>query len=115
MKRFIKGITQYLNDFINSIIIVLIILLFWALFPINPYSYYILLRIIMFIFNLILFFNIYRQKNKLWLWVFIAMVSIYNPFFPIHLNRSIWSFVNISTIIVYVVYLKKIFRCNEVK
>lgn len=113
MKRFSKITYHFMDDCINSIVIVLIILLFWALVPINPYSYYILLRVIMFIFNLILSLKIDKQNRKIWLLIFIFISFLYNPIFPIHLNRAIWSIINIATIIIYLTYLYKILRNKE--
>jgi len=96
--------------------IVLIVLLLWALIPSNQYSYYQLLRLIMFIANLTLLNRIFKYKNDRWIWVFGTIALIYNPLFPIHLNRTVWSIINILTVIIYFVsIIKKITSEGEQK
>ena len=83
----------------------------WALYPGNPYGYYVLLRLVCcLLFMVMFFFHIAMIKDKRpveyptdligWLGVFLLLAVIFNPIIQIHLTREIWSFLNIATIIV---------------
>ena len=77
-----------------------IAMLLWALNPANPYAYYILLRWICCAIFACLAVQALRKKQSGWAWVLGVTAAIYNPFIPLHLNREIWTFVNIVTIAV---------------
>jgi len=73
--------------------------LLWALYPGNPYGYYILLRFLccgIFIYFCI---SAIDDKRHGLAWTFAFTALIYNPVFRIHLTRPIWSVLNIATII----------------
>jgi hypothetical protein len=79
---------------------VAIVMLLWAFNPDNPYGYYILLRwvccgIFIFLATRAVAFGIQG-----WAWIFGITAGVYNPILRIHLNREIWSVVNVATIIV---------------
>ena len=73
-------------------------MLLWALYPGNPYQYYRLLRVVC--CGVFVYFAVESigQKKKQWTWAFGIIAAIYNPLFPLHLTRLIWSSVNIFTI-----------------
>lgn len=73
--------------------------LLWALYPGNPYGYYILLRILCCAVFASFCFRAMGQKLPGWAWTFGVTAYIYNPIFPVHLTRDIWSVLNIATII----------------
>ena len=92
-------------------IVIIIAMMLWALYPGNPYGYYVLLRLVTFFLLVVLFFfHIAMIKDKRpveyptdligWLGIFILLALLYNPVIQIHLIREIWSFLNIATIIV---------------
>ena len=83
----------------------------WALFPENPYGYYVLLRLVCCPLLVFLFFlNIamikvirpveYPTDLVGWPGVFVVSAILYNPIIQVHLNRGIWNFLNIATILI---------------
>ncbi len=73
------------------------LMLLWALNPANPYGYYILLRwVCCGLFAYLAFYALEHEKKE-WVWVLGITALIYNPFFRVHLNRELWSVVNILT------------------
>jgi len=78
--------------------IVTIIMLIWALVPTNPYGYYILLR--WFSCGVFIYLAIagYKSKQLGWMLLFIISAGIYNTILRVHLGRTIWVIVNISSI-----------------
>lgn len=76
-----------------------IALLILALNPSNPYGFYILLRWVccaIFIYFTFIAF----EKNKVeWVWILGIIAFIYNPIIRFHLNRPLWTIINIATIV----------------
>ena len=79
------------------------VMLLWALNPHNPYGYYILLRWVCCGVFAYLAFQALEEEKQQWVWVLGITAVIYNPIFRIHLNREIWSIVNVVTIGIAVV------------
>jgi len=70
-------------------------MLLLALSPANPYGYYILLRWIVcpcFAFSAVQAFS---QGKKNLVWVLGVTAAVYNPLIPLHLNRELWSVLNL--------------------
>ena len=78
--------------------IVGVVMLAWALVPANPYGYYILLRIVLCGIFVFLAVKAHELKQVGWVWVLAIGAVVYNPIVPVHLNREIWSVVNLVTI-----------------
>ena len=76
---------------------IIIPMLLWALYP-NPYGYYVFLRIICCATFAYLLSQAFVQENNRWAWGFGIIAVVYNPLIPIHLNREIWSVLNLATI-----------------
>lgn len=81
---------------------VAILMLLWALNPENPYGYYILLRVVCCGVFGFLTVQALAQDKQGWAWTLGVTAVIYNPVIRVHLNREIWSVVNVATIIVAV-------------
>ena len=79
-----------------------ILLLLWALYPENPYGYYLLLRWLCFGSFAYLAVLSWRTIVSPWPWVFGVAAGIYNPFLKLHLGRPLWTVVNIATIAVLI-------------
>ncbi len=75
-------------------------MLLWALNPETPYGYYLLLRIVICGICAFLAYRALKIGNDKWAWILGVTAVIYNPIFPIHLTREIWSVVNIATVVV---------------
>lgn len=72
--------------------------LLWALYPDNPYGYYILLRWICCAVFAFLALQSFAQEKQGWVWVLGITAVIYNPLIRIHLTRELWSVINLITI-----------------
>jgi hypothetical protein len=83
--------------------IVCIAMLLWALNPANPYEYYVLLRIVLCALCAYLAFRAVAISKREWVWILGVIAFVYNPIIRLHLNRGIWSAVNVVTIIVLIV------------
>jgi hypothetical protein len=81
--------------------VVAIIMLLVALLP-NPYGYYILLRWVICGICAYHLFEAVRMRNQPWTWVFGVGAAIYNPIFPLHLQRSVWSVVKIASAVLLI-------------
>jgi hypothetical protein len=79
--------------------LVAIAFLILALSPANPYAFYILLRWVCCSIFSYLTFHLWTHKAFGWAWITGFTAAIYNPLLRVHLNREIWSIVNIFTII----------------
>jgi len=74
------------------------LMLIWALYPGNPYGYYILLRWICFGIFAYLAFKAFNQEQQGWVWILGITAAVYNPIIRVHLTRQIWSVLNVITI-----------------
>ena len=77
-----------------------IALLVIALNPLNPYGYYILLRWVCCAIFAYFAHVALEKNNKELVWILGIIAFIYNPILPLHLNRPLWTIVNIATIFV---------------
>jgi ABC-type uncharacterized transport system permease subunit len=76
--------------------LVAIVMLIIAVFN-NPYGYYILLRWVLatiFGFNAFYYF---KNESLAGFFSFVLGAIIYNPLIPLHLNKEIWTVVNLIT------------------
>lgn len=73
-------------------------MLLWALNPSNPYGYYILLRWVSCGIFAYIASRALEHKKQGWVWVLGMTALVYNPIFRVHLNRELWSIINIVTI-----------------
>ena len=79
-----------------------IAMLLWALYPDNSYGYYILLRWIVCGVFAYLTIQAFNDGLQGWVWVLGITAAVYNPILTVHLTRSIWSAINIVTIVIAV-------------
>ncbi|HPD57541.1 MAG TPA: hypothetical protein P5294_02835 [Smithellaceae bacterium] len=93
--------------------VIVIMMLMWALNPDNPYAYYKLLRWVCCGVFAYLAFQALEQENKNWVWILSITALIYNPIFPVHLNRQLWSIINVVTIGIALVSIYKLKIKNE--
>ena len=77
-----------------------ILMLLWALSPTNPYAYFIALRFVCCgVFTYLGAKFAVRNKYP-WAWAMGILAVLYNPFVSIHLNRTMWSVINVLTVVV---------------
>lgn len=74
------------------------LMLFWALNPTNPYGYYILLRWVCCGIFAYLAFRAFEYEKQGWVWILGITALVYNPIFRVHLNRQLWTIINVVTI-----------------
>ena len=75
-----------------------IAMLAWGLTSGNPYAYFILLRWILCGIFIFLCVRAYHLRLSGWVWTLGIAAAIYNPVVRVHLNRELWSEINIITI-----------------
>jgi len=82
----------------------------------NPYSYYIFLRWVLMIY--FIGHIIWNSKRKYLLYIWIIGLITYNPMFPIHSTREIWTIINIITIAIILFlmfpFLKKLIENKNI-
>ncbi len=75
-----------------------------AVFP-WPYGYYQLLRVIVCVISIALFiFECKRSGVGIWSSLFLINALIYNPIIPIHLDKAFWFFINVISVIIFMVH-----------
>jgi hypothetical protein len=77
-----------------------------------PYGYYVLLRLLVCGVCIYLATHDARGGRETWAWVLAGAAVVYNPIFRIHLNREIWSIVNVATIVLLVAHMWSVSRGN---
>lgn len=69
--------------------------LFVALFGGWPYGFFTLLRFVVFASSAYVAYMAYEAKKEKWVWIFGFLAVLFNPFIIIHLNRDIWSVIDL--------------------
>jgi uncharacterized membrane protein YccC len=83
----------------KSIAVLASVVLLLALGP-WPYGYYQLLRVVVFAAGVFAAISFWQREQALAVGLLLCAV-IFNPFLPIHLNREIWSVLNIAAAAVF--------------
>jgi hypothetical protein len=84
-----------------ALVVVPVLALLWAMQPENPYSYFVFLRVVI-CFCAGVFAVIFSgMKRETTVYVFVAVMVLYNPIFPVHLDRARWLVFNAATIAVF--------------
>jgi hypothetical protein len=76
------------------------LMLLLAILP-NPYSYYMLLRVIVCAVGAYSAYIAYQKKEVGWSWAFGIIAALFNPFIPVHLTKEIWMFFNLISAAVF--------------
>ena len=74
------------------------LILLWALNPGNPYGYYIFLRWVCCAIFIYLTFNAFELEKQGWTWTLGVLAFLYNPIIKFHLDREMWTIINLVTI-----------------
>jgi len=56
----------------------------------QPISFYYLLRFIICAVGIYSAYSAFKTKQTIWIWLMIAISILFNPLFPIYLERSLW-------------------------
>lgn len=78
-----------------------------------PYGYYTLLRLLVCGVCIYLATQEVQVGRTGWAWVLGGVAVLYNPIFRIHLNREIWSIVNVATIGLLAVHMRSVWRVER--
>ena len=81
------------------------LMLLWALAD-NPYAYYQILRWVVCGVTAYSAFLALEAKKDQWAWIFGITAILFNPIAPIHLEREIWSVIDITTAALLLISLK---------
>lgn len=68
-----------------------------------PYSFYILLRWAICISALIVAYGFYRSSLQGWALVFGAIAFLFNPLFPVYLNKNSWVGIDLISAVLFFV------------
>lgn len=78
--------------------VVAIAVLLWALYPGNPYGYYVFVRWMVGIVLAYVAYNAFIRSRDLFAWLCVVGAVAYNPVIPVELTRDIWNVINVATI-----------------
>lgn len=82
-------------------------LLLWALVPVNPYGYYIFLRVVIFTFCAYLAVTFQKaDREQFAVWVCVGLAILYNPFFKLHLGRTLWGISNCLGVLIFISFYR---------
>ena len=71
----------------------------------HPYSYYTLMRFAVCIVAAYAGFRSSERRQQGWMWTFGGIAVLFNPFIPIHLDRSTWAVLDVVAAGVFVASL----------
>lgn len=72
------------------------ILLVIALAPM-PYGYYQVLRIVVCGLSCYGAYLAYNAESHIWMWLLAGIAILFNPIFPIYLERDLWNVIDLVT------------------
>lgn len=93
-----KEIIQYKN--IASIASIVMLLL---AIPDLPYGYYTLLRWVVTASAIFLVYVAYQLGKKFWLFSMVIIALLFNPIFPIHLDKGTWVIIDFAVAIFFLI------------
>jgi hypothetical protein len=92
-----------MNNFLkNWYLFVPVVLLFIAVGDLD-YGYYEMLRIVITIFAIFFAFKLNSIQQKGWMLSMIAIAVLFNPIFPIYLEKSSWTVFDIISAVIFLV------------
>jgi hypothetical protein len=84
-----------LNKKKNIALLIAAAFLFVALFDGWPYGFFTLLRFVVFASSAYVAWMAYEAQKERWIWIFGFLAVLFNPFIVIHLDREIWSVIDL--------------------
>jgi len=79
----------------NIALLIAAVFLFLALFDGWPYGFFTLLRFVVFASSAYVAWIAYEAQKEKRVWIFGFLAVLFNPFIVIHLNREIWSVIDL--------------------
>lgn len=77
------------------------VLLLLGILNIWPYAYYIILRWVVCAVAIFVALGFSKSKLTSWVWVFGALAILFNPIFPVYMNKSSWVGIDLVSAIVF--------------
>jgi len=74
----------------NIAFVIAAAILFLALFDGWQYGFFTLLRFVVFATTAYVAWMAYESQKEKWVWIFGFIAVLFNPFFPVHLDRETW-------------------------
>ena len=88
---------------IPSIIVTTLLLI--AIFPIKEYSYYALLRWVVFFTAVYICYFSYQAERMNWIWLMGIVASVFNPIIPLHMSKEFWQVLDFVTAVIFIVFV----------
>lgn len=73
-----------------------------------PYGYYTILRLLVFAVGAYGAYLAYLARQQGWTWTLGAIAVLFNPLFPIYLEREVWAPIDIGVAVVLLVSLRTV-------
>lgn len=81
----------------NIILVVATAILLLALFDGWQYGFFTILRFVVFATTAYVAWMAYEVQKERWVWIFGFVAVLFNPFFPVHLERDTWVVIDLIT------------------
>jgi uncharacterized membrane protein YhaH (DUF805 family) len=69
----------------------------------HPYGYYQFMRVVVFLVAVNAASGSHDIRRPVWMWLYIGIAFLFNPIFPIHLNRQLWASIDFCTAMFFIV------------
>lgn len=79
----------------NIALLIATVFLLVALFDGWPYGFFTLLRFVVFASSAYIAWMAYEAQKEKWVWIFGFLAVLFNPFIVIHLDREVWSVIDL--------------------
>ena len=83
--------------------LIVVAMLVWAILPVNPYGYYLVLRWICCAVFIYLAVQAIKLRRFPWAWIMGVAAGVYNPIVRVHATREFWIVLNLITVLIVVV------------
>lgn len=90
----------------KTVAIIAAILLVIAIPPIWPYGYYRLLRFAITAIAIFIAFKAHKLAQTGWMWTMIFVAILFNPIFPIYLDKGPWVVIDIIVATIFLATIK---------
>lgn len=67
-----------------------------------PYGYYTFLRVTVFVVSIFCVFEYYEKKD-IFVIIFSLVAILFNPIFPVHLDKATWTPIDIITSLIFII------------
>lgn len=96
------------SSFVQPLLITAVVMLLLSIFSGWPYGYYTLLRLVVFITSGLITIAAYKMQKHGWM-IGIGLVTLlFNPFVPVHIDKTTWRVIDFIVAAVFLILLFKI-------